>query len=303
VSGNSIGKRFVLTCFGESHGACVGVVVDGCPAGHRVNLAEIQGELDRRKPGQSSVTTSRNEEDKVEVLSGVFNGYTTGAPICMMIRNSDAASHTYHEIKDTPRPGHADYPAAIRYGGYHDYRGGGRFSGRNTVGMVMAGALAKQVLSRLDIKVIGYTKQIGETVVPELGIDEIMEKQDTNPVRCPHAPSATEMVQAMVEALAPLRPESQRQVILLTDGYIGFESEVIGQVLHRMVPGARLHAVGIGAAPNRTLTRGAARAGRGVEILVGDDGVGKVAGEGRQGNLEGAVLANRRAYYLHLPHF
>jgi chorismate synthase len=135
LAGNIIGERFVVVSFGESHGRCVGALVDGCPPGLELSEQDIQVELDRRRPGQSLVTTTRTEEDRVEILSGVFNGYTTGAPILMLVWNKDVDSRPYERILNTPRPGHADYPARIKYKGFNDWRGGGRFSGRITAGL------------------------------------------------------------------------------------------------------------------------------------------------------------------------
>ncbi len=190
-----------VTSFGESHGRCVGVVVDGCPAGHRLDLEHVQAELDRRRPGQSSVSTTRREDDKVEVLSGVFNGVTTGAPICMLIWNRDKDSTRYEKHRWTPRPGHADYTAEKRYGGHQDYRGGGRFSGRITAGYVMAGALAKQVLAATHgIEVLGYTSQIDLTAAPDVSLDQVRESTERNPVRCPDPDTAREMERNILKA-------------------------------------------------------------------------------------------------------
>jgi chorismate synthase len=197
---NTIGTAYRVTCFGESHGACVGVVVDGCPAGHRLDLEAIQTELNRRRPGQSSVSTPRSEQDRAEVLSGVFKGVTTGAPVCMVVWNRDADPSPYEALRHTPRPGHADYAASVRYGGNQDYRGGGRFSGRMTAGLVMAGALAQQLLARLGVEVQGYTSQIGDIVAPEPTPQEAREQAETNPVRCPHQPSADMMEGAIEDA-------------------------------------------------------------------------------------------------------
>ena len=198
---NTIGRLYRVTSFGESHGRCVGVVVDGCPAGHRLDLELMQAELDRRRPGQSSVSTTRREDDKVEVLSGVFNGVTTGAPICMLIWNRDVDSTRYEEHRWTPRPGHADYTAEKRYGGHQDYRGGGRFSGRITAGYVMAGALAKQVLAATHgIEVLGYTSQIGLTAAPDVPLDQVRENTERNPVRCPDPDTAREMERNILKA-------------------------------------------------------------------------------------------------------
>jgi len=141
LSGSSIGKRLVLTSFGESHGKCVGAVLDGCPAGLGLEEKDIQKILDLRRPGQSSITTQRKEGDKVEILSGVFRGHTTGAPISMIIWNKDHDSKAYDDLKSKLRPGHSDFPVMIKYKKFNDYRGGGRFSGRLTATFVMGGAL------------------------------------------------------------------------------------------------------------------------------------------------------------------
>jgi len=198
---NTIGRLYKVTSFGESHGRCVGVVVDGCPAGHRLDSEHLQAELDRRRPGQSNVSTSRREEDRVEVLSGVFNGVTTGAPICMLVWNRDMDSTRYEEHRWTPRPGHANYTAEKRYGGHQDYRGGGRFSGRVTAGYVMAGALAKQVLAVTHgIEILGYTSQIGSHKAPDMSFDQVMSKTEMNPVRCPDPDTAREMEKEILKA-------------------------------------------------------------------------------------------------------
>jgi chorismate synthase len=161
MSGNSFGKLFVVTGFGESHGPAIGGVVDGCPPGLELNAADLQRDLDRRKPGQSRHTTQRRESDTVEILSGVFEGRTTGAPIGLLIRNEDQRSQDYSEIADRYRPGHADYTYDQKYG-VRDYRGGGRSSARETAVRVAAGAIAKKFLfERCGIRVRGYLSQLG----------------------------------------------------------------------------------------------------------------------------------------------
>jgi len=201
MSGNTIGERFVAVSFGESHGRCVGVIVDGCPAGLPINEQDIQAKLDLRKPGQSIVTTQRKEEDKVEIISGVFNGNTTGAPICMIIWNKDQDSRPYEELKGKPRPGHADYPAMVKYGSFNDYRGGGRFSGRITATFVMAGAIAQKLLEQaLGIEVLAYTLEIGGIRANNLTIDDIRKLRYSNEVRCPDANVADRMKEAIVKA-------------------------------------------------------------------------------------------------------
>lgn len=201
MSGNIIGERFVAVSFGESHGRCVGVIVDGCPAGLPISEQDIQAKLDLRKPGQSIVTTQRKEEDKVEIISGVFNGHTTSAPICMIIWNKDQDSRPYEQMKEKPRPGHADYPAMVKYGGFNDYRGGGRFSGRITATFVMAGAIAQKLLEQaLGIEVLAYTLEIGGIRANNLKIDDIRKLRYSNEVRCPDANTAEKMKEAIVKA-------------------------------------------------------------------------------------------------------
>jgi len=189
LAGNSIGKAFVLTCFGESQGKCVGVVIDGCPAGLPLSEGDIQTELDKRKPGLSIISTPRMEEDEAEILSGVFKGFTTGAPICMVVWNKDVDSKPYEDIKGKPRPGHADYTAHVRYGGFSDYRGGGRFSGRITLAYVMAGAVAKKLLKLIGVEVLAHTVQIGSIKMSKkVSHEDIRENVYKNSVRCadPH---------------------------------------------------------------------------------------------------------------------
>lgn len=160
MSGNIFGKVFQVATFGESHGAAVGAVIDGMCAGIDLDAADIQKELDRRRPGQSKVTTARNEADQVEIISGIFEGKTTGTPIALLVRNSDQHSKDYSNIKDIFRPGHADYTYFVKYG-IRDYRGGGRSSGRETVGRVAAGAVAKKLLERFGISTVAFTQAVG----------------------------------------------------------------------------------------------------------------------------------------------
>lgn len=194
MSSNSIGKAFALTCFGESHGKCVGAVIDGCPAGLPLSEKDIQRELDKRRPGVSKVTTKRREEDIAEILSGIYKGFTTGAPICVMVWNRDVDSRPYELIKDKPRPGHADYTAHVRYGGFHDYRGGGRFSGRVTVAYTMAGAIAKKLLKTKNVEVLAHTIQIGSIrLLKEVTYEDIRKNVYQNSVRCAEAETANAM--------------------------------------------------------------------------------------------------------------
>ncbi|QMU56574.1 MAG: chorismate synthase [Candidatus Mycalebacterium zealandia] len=188
MAGNTFGKVFRITTWGESHGSAIGVVLDGCPAGLRISETDIQNELDRRRPGQSKVTTQRKEADKVEILSGVFKGKTLGTPISMLVRNTDVISSSYEKIKDTYRPGHADFTYDEKYG-FRDYRGGGRASARETAGRVAAGAIAKKLLEKRGIKTRGFVRSVGDIVAEKVNFSEI----EKNPVRCPDAKKAKQM--------------------------------------------------------------------------------------------------------------
>jgi len=196
---NSIGKLFTITSFGESHGRCIGVVIDGCPAGLPVSEEDIQKEVDKRKP-TSPIATTRAEEEKVEVLSGILDGHTTGAPVCLLIWNMDIDSTEYERVKSLPRPGHADYTAFVKYGGFNDYRGGGRFSGRITATFVMAGALAKKLLSRIGVEVLAHTVEIGGVKAATKGLDEIRARVETNPLKCADTAAAEEMLKVVEQA-------------------------------------------------------------------------------------------------------
>ncbi len=173
MSGNTFGKIFAVTTFGESHGKALGCIVDGCPPGIVLSEDDIQVDLDRRKPGQSKYTTQRKESDKVEILSGVFEGKTTGTPICLIIYNEDQRPKDYGEIKDKFRPGHADFTYTKKYG-FRDYRGAGRSSARETVARVAAGAIAKKLLNNVDgIEIKGYVSQIGEHTPKNIDFEQI----------------------------------------------------------------------------------------------------------------------------------
>jgi len=189
---NSFGNLLKVTSFGESHGPGVGVVVDGFPAGIEIDLAAVQSELDRRKPGQSRITTQRKEDDEFEILSGVFEGKSTGAPITILIRNSDAKSKDYSHIKDTFRPSHADFTYQEKYGN-RDYRGGGRSSARVTAGWVAAGALAKQFIKKKGVECFAYVSQVGDLGMDKNYLELDLSKIDSNDVRCPDAETAEKM--------------------------------------------------------------------------------------------------------------
>ncbi len=190
--GNTYGKLFSITTFGESHGPGIGVVIDGCPAGLMIDESFIQSELDRRKPGQSSITTQRKEEDRVEILSGVFEGRSTGMPIALYLANQDARSKDYTHLKETFRPSHADYTYEKKYG-FRDYRGGGRSSARETAARVAAGAVAKLLLQHFQVTVNAYVSQVGDIQAPPYSQLDL-SKTESNIVRCPDAATAQKMI-------------------------------------------------------------------------------------------------------------
>ncbi|MFC1592972.1 chorismate synthase [Candidatus Omnitrophota bacterium] len=195
--GNSLGELFTITSFGESHGRCVGVTIDGCPAGLPISEEDIQREVDKRKPGVGMAATKRAEEDKVEILSGIFSGHTTGAPICLLIWNKDIDSTDYERNRFIPRPGHADYTAFMKYGGFNDFRGGGRFSGRITAAFVMAGAVARKLLNLIGIEVLAHTIEIGGIKAEPKAFEEIRENVERNPLKCADLKATEEMVRAL----------------------------------------------------------------------------------------------------------
>ncbi|MDT0690184.1 chorismate synthase [Salegentibacter sp. F188] len=190
MAGNSFGKLFRLTTFGESHGQAIGGVIDGCPAGLKLDLEKIQNELNRRRPGQSAIVTQRKEPDTVEFLSGIFEEQTTGTPIGFIIKNANQKSKDYSHIKDTYRPSHADYTYDEKYG-VRDYRGGGRSSARETACRVVAGALAKQILAGIEIT--AYTASVGEIELQKSHKELDFNIIETNPVRCPDTATAEKM--------------------------------------------------------------------------------------------------------------
>ena len=198
MSGNSIGKLFTVTCFGESHGPAIGCVIDGCPPGLSITEEDMQKDLDRRKPGQSRYTTQRKESDIVRILSGVFEGVTTGTPIGLLIENTDQRSKDYDKISKTFRPAHADYTYQQKYG-IRDYKGGGRSSARETAMRVAAGAIARKYLSeRVGLEIYGFLSQIGEIELDQSGFDKSVIEE--NPFFWPNAkqvPALEEYMKAL----------------------------------------------------------------------------------------------------------
>ncbi|HEY4797870.1 MAG TPA: chorismate synthase, partial [Bacteroidia bacterium] len=199
---NSIGKIFTLTAFGESHGTALGGIIDGCPAGLEIDLDFIQKELDRRKPGQSKIVTQRKESDKVEFLSGIFEGKTTGTPIGFIIKNENQRSSDYDHLIDAYRPSHADYTYDAKYG-IRDHNGGGRASARALVSSVVGGAVAKLLLKKYGIKISAYTSQVGDILLQKKYSDLDLSKTDSNAVRCPDE----QIAEAMIKKIEQIRKE------------------------------------------------------------------------------------------------
>ena len=196
--GSSFGRLFKVTTFGESHGKGIGAILEGCPAGLHIDEQQIQAELDRRRPGQSRITTQRQEGDKVELLSGIFEGQATGTPIGMVIYNEDQRSKDYSHIAEKFRPSHADYTYQVKYG-VRDYRGGGRSSARETAARVASGAIARQFLKTLGIECFAYVSQVGGLRLTKEYHSLDLSKIDDNIVRCPDAATADEMISLIDE--------------------------------------------------------------------------------------------------------
>jgi len=195
MPGNSFGNIFKITSWGESHGPAIGVVVEGCPHGMKLSVSDLQKELDRRRPGQSAISTQRAEDDKAEILSGVFEGKTTGMPISIIIKNKDADSSRYEKMKSLFRPGHADFAYQEKYG-IRDYRGGGRSSGRETAARAAPGAIAKVLLAKSGIKIYAFAMRIGTVTADKINLDEI----ENNAVRCADKNAAKGMEKEILKA-------------------------------------------------------------------------------------------------------
>ncbi|NPA39341.1 MAG: chorismate synthase [Thermodesulfobacteria bacterium] len=196
MAGNTFGRLFRVTTFGESHGKALGAIIDGCPPGLTLDEEYIQKELDKRKPGCFLGSTPRKESDKVEILSGVFEGYTTGTPIALIVYNKDAKPSAYEHLKDLFRPGHGDFTYFMKYGGFRDYRGGGRSSGRETVGRVAAGAIAKRILEEYSIEVTAYTIALGGIEAKKKDLSKVYQ----NKLYCPDEEAYELMIKEIEKA-------------------------------------------------------------------------------------------------------
>ncbi len=196
MAGNSFGKAFKITTYGESHGVAIGVIIDGCPAGLNIDLDFIQAELDKRRPGQSKITTQRKESDTVQILSGIFEGKSTGTPISLLIPNEDQRSKDYSHNQDVYRPSHADYTYDVKYG-IRDHRGGGRSSARETAARVAAGAIAKLVLQKYGIEIFAHVTAVGQIIAPNLSsenLSDLLQVREENIVRCADPAIANQMI-------------------------------------------------------------------------------------------------------------
>lgn len=201
MNDSSFGKEFCVTIFGESHGPGVAALIDGCPAGLKLEVGDIQIELDRRLPPDPTMTSSRRERDEVQILSGVFEGFTTGAPVGLLTWNKDVRSQDYDKLKLVARPGHADFPTRMKYGGFNDIRGGGRASGRMTVPIMMAGAVAKKLLRQIGIEIFAHTVQIHNVKLERrISHEAIKHVAYANSVRCSDPTTAEKMIEVIRQA-------------------------------------------------------------------------------------------------------
>ncbi len=198
---NEFGVKYRIGIFGSSHGPCIGAKVEGCPSGSKISEALIQIELDRRSPGKGPISTARRERDRLEIVSGMIDGKATGGPIVGLVRNTDTDSSAYDAFLRVPRPGHADYPAMVKYGGHHDHRGGGQFSGRMTAGLVIGGAIARQVIEKKGVSVLAQTIQIGTVALQKDVPFSIAEKiVRSSAVGCADRRTAAAMTEEIVKA-------------------------------------------------------------------------------------------------------
>lgn len=198
MRGNTFGQLFRMHTFGESHGGVLGVVLDGCPAGYEININEIQEDLNRRRPGQSVLTTDRNESDQIHILSGLIDGKSLGTPIAMMLYNRDAQSSDYEHLQNVYRPSHADYTWEQKFG-IRDIRGGGRTSARETAARVAAGSIARQILRKLNVEVVAWVAQVGHIGVPQTPISVTRVQVDNHPTRCPDPIIADKMAEFITQ--------------------------------------------------------------------------------------------------------
>ena len=235
---NTFGNIFRLTSYGESHGAAVGGIIDGCPAGIEIDMDFVQAELNRRRPGQSKITTPRKEADEVEFLSGIYDNKTTGTPIGFIIRNANQHSSDYDNLKDIYRPSHADYTYAQKYG-VRDHRGGGRSSARETIARCVGGALAKLALRQLGVEITAYTSQVGHIACDKLYTEYDLSQIESTPVRCPDLGKAEEMIKLINEVKSKGDTIGGIITCVIKGTPVGLGEPVFGK-LHAALGGAML---------------------------------------------------------------
>lgn len=294
---NSFGNRLRLTTFGESHGPAIGGIIDGFPAGLTVDLNEVQRQLDRRRPGQSDLTTARNEADRLTILSGIMDSVTTGTPIGFTIANSDQRSGDYDELRDALRPSHADFTYAAKYG-LRDHRGGGRSSARETAARVVGGAFARQLLDTFGVTITAYTSQIGP-----IGIDNPFDRQysaadiEASPVRCPDRLLSEKMEQLLLDVKADGDTVGGVISCMITGVPCGWGDPVFDK-LHASLAGAMM---GINAAKGFEYGMGFSGAGhRGSEMLdelVPDDNGGITSRTNHSGGILGGISSGQPIYF------
>lgn len=230
MAGSSLGVIFRLHTFGESHGLAVGGIIDGCPSNFKIDLEKLQKQVDRRRPGQSNIVSPRNESDKVELISGVIDAITTGAPLAFLVKNENPRSADYTELKDVFRPSHADFTYQSKYG-IRDHRGGGRSSARETVSRVVAGAIAEQILSKHGIQITAFVSQVGPVKMPFIDNRPHRADVDKNIVRCPNEASASEMI-AYIEKMKTEGDSAGGIITVIADGIPAGLGEPVFDKLH-----------------------------------------------------------------------
>ena len=291
---NTFGNIFRLTSFGESHGQAVGGIIDGCPSGIEMDMEYIQQELDRRRPGQSHITTPRDEGDKVSFLSGIFEGKTTGAPIAFTIYNKNQHSSDYDNLKDIYRPSHADYTYSKKYGN-RDHRGGGRSSARETIARVVAGAVAKLILKKLSVNVTAYTSQVGNIALSNDYSQYDLTQTESNLVRCPDQNKASEMIELIDEVRSKGDTIGGVITCVIKDTPVGLGEPVFGK-LHAALASAML---GINAVKGFEYGQGFDVSKRGSEVndeFYNDNGVVRTRSN-NSGGIQAGISNGQDIYF------
>lgn len=293
---NTFGQIFRLTTFGESHGPGIGGVIDGMPAGVEVDMDFLQGELDRRRPGQSELTTARKEGDRVELLSGVFEGKTTGCPIGFLVRNENQHSADYDNMRSVFRPSHADFTYQAKYG-IRDHRGGGRSSARETIARVVGGAFAKMALREIGIRITAYTRQVGNIALTGNYTDYDLNEAEHNPVRCPDPQKAVEMAQLIADVKAEGDTIGGIIACVITGCPVGLGEPVFGK-LHAQLGAAML---GINAVKGFEYGEGfagvTARGSEQNDVFIPDGHGGITTRTNHSGGIQGGISNGRDIYF------